>query len=272
MFGEFFFPDGSQPEWKSLKWLQQKFLHWFNEERLTCMLTFPVVSVTLLYKDNKFQDDEMYEFVCKEYSEGNSFFTYISDTVDSLSSCCRLKNKIQTREFNFTNGNMGVQTGSKSVISLNLNRLVQDWSMSVEKKGYNKSFTEYIKEPLERVYKYQTAYNELLHDMLKANLLPVYKAGFINLNKQYLTIGLIGLTAAAEFLGFEISDNPNYSNFCKELFSTIKEQNTLHKTTKTTWNTELVPRLSGHFKPLLIDLKLLFKGQQGASKIYICAA
>lgn len=108
MFGHFYFPDGSQPMWESLNWLQKDFLHWFNQERLRCILTFPVVSCTLLYKDGEFQDKEFYEFICQEYAEGNSFFLYISDTVDSLSSCCRLKNKIQTKEFNFTNGNMGV--------------------------------------------------------------------------------------------------------------------------------------------------------------------
>ena len=108
MFDSFYFPDGSKPQWESLQWLQKEFLHWFNQERLKCILTFPVVSCTLLYKDGEFQDKDFYEFICQEYAEGNSFFLYISDTVDSLSSCCRLKNKIQTKEFNFTNGNMGV--------------------------------------------------------------------------------------------------------------------------------------------------------------------
>lgn len=103
-------------------------MQWFNRERLRCLLTFPVESVTLLYKDGKFVDEDMFNFVCEEYARGHSFFTYISDTVDSLSSCCRLKNKLQTKEFNFTNGNMGVMTGSKSVITLNLNRIIQDWS------------------------------------------------------------------------------------------------------------------------------------------------
>ena len=261
MFGSFYFPDGSQPIWESLNWLQKEFLHWFNQERLRCILTFPVVSCTLLYKNGEFQDKDFYEFICEEYAQGNSFFTYISDTVDSLSSCCRLKNKIQTKEFNFTNGNMGVETGSKSVISLNLNRIIQDWdkqsSEEIEKskvlipsKFSNKifGFTQYLKPILERVYKYQTAYNELLWDMYNAGLLPVYKSGFIDLNKQYLTIGLIGTSAAAEYLGIEISNNDNYKKFCQTIFGFIKEQNTLHKTKKTTWNTEQVPAESAGIK------------------------
>mgnify|MGYP002522124972 CR=1 FL=1 len=195
----------------------------------------------------------MAEFVAKEYSRGHSFFTYISDSVDSLSSCCRLKNKIQTREFNFTNGNMGVETGSKSVITLNLSRIIQDWSRTWDKglatnmsnADKIKDFTTYLKSILERVYKYHHAYNEILWDMYDANLLPAYKAGFIALNKQYLTIGINGLNQAAEFLGIECSDNEEYKQFCQLIFSTIKEQNALHNTTrgkhKLTFNTECVP-------------------------------
>lgn len=108
MFGNFRFPDMSEPKWESLKWLQKEFMMWFNEERLKCLITFPVESVALIYKDGKFEDEDMANFVAEEYARGHSFFTYISDTADSLSSCCRLKNKVDTKEFNFTNGNMGV--------------------------------------------------------------------------------------------------------------------------------------------------------------------
>ena len=250
MFGDFYFPDGSQPVWTSLNWLQKEFMMWFNNERLRCMLTFPVESFALVYKDGKFADEENAKFVTEEYARGHSFFTYISDTVDSLSSCCRLKNSIQTKEFNFTNGNIGVQTGSKSVISLNLSRIIQDYIKTTKNSDIHnwcncnidkEHLEKYIIEILERVYKYHTAYNELLWDMYDAGLLPVYKAGFINLNKQYLTIGLNGLNQAAEFLGIQCSNNDDYASFCRYIFSIIKKQNQLHKTNKTTYNTEQVP-------------------------------
>ena len=250
MFGEFVFPDGTRPDWESLCWVQKEFMKWFNQERLRCILTFPVETVTLLYKDGKFEDEDMFEFVCEEYARGHSFFTYISDTVDSLSSCCRLKNKLQTKEFSFTNGNVGIMTGSKSVISLNLSRIVQDCDRAYGLKrngGWreNTSFLKnYMVDILERVYKYHTAYNELLWDMYDADLLPAYKAGFIDLNKQYLTIGINGLNQAAEYLGMRCNDNEEYSKFCQFIFSTIKEQNELHKVTKShklIFNTEQVP-------------------------------
>lgn len=255
MFGNFYFPDGTQPDWESLKWVQMEFMKWFNAERLRTILTFPVETVTLLYKDGKFVDEEMFKFVCEEYSRGHSFFTYISDSVDSIASCCRLKNSIHTKEFSFTNGNVGIELGSKSVITFNLNRLIQMWyRKECEKKDVDSfeftdqhypSLKKYLSKLTDRVYKYHHAYNELLWDMYDAKLLPAYTAGFIDLNKQYLTLGLNGLNQAAEFLGMKCSVNNRYSKFCQEIFSFFKEQNELHKdkTSKhhLVFNTEQVP-------------------------------
>ena len=258
MFGNFCFPDGTQPNWDSLFWLQREFMQWFNAERTKCMITFPVESYAVIYKDGKFADEASADLIAEMYSQGHSFFTYISDTADSLASCCRLKNKVQTREFNFTNGNIGVQTGSKSVITLNLNRIVQDWyrMMDSHNKDWSKQkavdswadLSEYLINILERVYKYHEAYNELLWDMYDANLLPVYKAGFIDLNKQYLTIGLNGLTASAEFLGLECSNNLEYQKYCQLIFSTIRDCNAAHKTKKLNFNCELIPAESAGVK------------------------
>lgn len=250
MFENFYFPDGTKPMWDSLNWLQKDFMMWFNEERLRCLLTFPVESFALIYKDGKFVDEENAKFVADELERGHSFFIYISDTADSLSSCCRLKNKIQTNEFNFTNGNIGVETGSKSVITLNLSRITQDFcKKEFGRRPLFKEFTEdnfenyrkHVTKILERVYKYHNAYNELLWDMYNADLLPVYKAGFIDLNKQYLTIGINGLNQAAEFLGLECNKNKDYSDFCRFIFKTIKVENEKHKTKKTIFNTEQIP-------------------------------
>lgn len=249
MFNNFMFPDMSTPKWESLNWLQKEFMQWFNKERERTIMAFPVESFALIYKDGEFVDKENAEFVAQEYARGHSFFTYISDTADSLSSCCRLKNKVDNKEFNFTNGNMGVETGSKSVITLNLNRIIQDWCKSiggVPKVGNQyDSLRLYIREILNRVYKYHIAYNECLWDMYEAKLLPVYSNGFISLNKQYLTIGLNGLNQAAEFLGIKCNVNQEYQDFCQAIFGIIKESNTeangKYFGHKVTFNTELVP-------------------------------
>lgn len=256
MFGDFVFPDGTKPSWESFNWLQCTFLRWLNIERLKCLLTFPVVTVSLLYKDGKYQDEEMADFVADEYAGGNSFFTYVSDSVDSLASCCRLRNAVDTKEFSFTNGNSGVQTGSKSVITLDMNRIVQDFLNTIPNqpkdvcllKEHASEFQDYLRTILERVYKYHTAYNELLWDLYDANLLPVYSAGFISLDKQYLTIGVNGFTASAEFMGIPIDCIDDYKWYSRLVFGTIKEENAKHRTKRTMFNTELVPAESAGIK------------------------
>lgn len=261
MFGDFKFPDGTAPIWESTNWLQQRYLHWLNQERLKCILTFPVCSYACQIENGKFKDEQTYKFICQEYSEGNSFFTYLSESVDSLSSCCRLQNAVSDNTFSMTNGQIGVMTGSKNVITLDLNRIIQDWyntncwmSDTRDEHKYKKetiirhekeNLKEYLIGILERVYKYHTAYNEMLYWAKNHNLFLAYNAGFINLDKQYLTIGINGLNQAAEFLGIKCSNNQEYSEFCKLIFSTIKEQNKLHKTKKLMFNCEQVPRLVG---------------------------
>lgn len=255
MYGDFYFPDGTKPKWESLSWLQKDFMHWLNQERLKCILTFPVVSVCLIYQDHKFLDEDLYQFAAKEYAEGDSFFTYISDSADSLSSCCRLSSKISKPQFNFTNGQLSEMTGSKNVITLNLNRITQDHAKIANERyatglymNEEESYKAYLVEILDRVYKYQTAYNEVLKYLYSKNLLTVYNAGFIDMKKQYLTIGINGLNQAAEFLGMECNKNEKYEDFCKLIFSTIKEQNALHKTKELMFNTEFTPCESAAIK------------------------
>lgn len=252
MYGDFYFPDGTRPKWESLSWLQKDFMHWLNQERLKCILTFPVVSLCLIYQDHKFLDEDLYQFAAQEYSEGDSFFTYISDSADSLSSCCRLSSKISKPQFNFTNGQLSEMTGSKNVITLNLNRIIQNWCKSIggipTVVNQHDSLKFYLIDILERIYKYQIAYNEILKYLHKNDLLTVYNAGFIDMKKQYLTIGINGLNQAAEYLGMKCNKNKDYEDFCSFIFSTIKEQNTLHKTDDCMFNTEFVPAESAAIK------------------------
>lgn len=278
MYGDFYYPDNTQPKWESLNWLQKDFLHWFNQERLKVILTFPVVSVCLIYQDGEFVDKELAEFTAKEYAEGNSFFTYISDSADSLSSCCRLSSKISKPQFNFTNGQLSEMTGSKNVITLNLNRIVQDCAKAHNYGGYGMTnihgkFLIYLKEYLinilERVYKYQTAYNECLKDLYKAHMLSVYEAGFIDMKKQYLTIGINGLNQSWEYLGGKCNKNQEYQDYCNLIFTTIKEQNQLHKTKELMFNSEFTPQTRVVSKSLLIDSKLLIRNKDNEAQAEI---
>lgn len=235
IFGEFYFPDGTQPQWESLSWLQKKFAKWFNEERTKCILTFPVETMALLTNGEDVVDEEYADFTAEMYSKGHSFFTYMSDSPDSLSSCCRLRNEVTDNQFSYSLGAGGIATGSKSVMTLNINRLVQD----VVNNGYD--MIEYLRENVKKVHKFQTAYNELLKDYLKDGLLTVYTAGFIDMKKQYLTIGVNGVIEAAEFLGIPVNDNPTYREFMQSILKTISDENRKARTKELMFNCEFVP-------------------------------
>lgn len=235
IFGEFYFPDGTQPQWESLSWLQKKFAKWFNEERTKCILTFPVETMALLTNGEDVVDEEYADFTAEMYSKGHSFFTYMSDSPDSLSSCCRLRNEVTDNQFSYSLGAGGIATGSKSVMTLNINRLVQD----AVNNRYD--MIEYLRENVKKVHKFQTAYNELLKDYLKDGLLTVYTAGFIDMKKQYLTIGVNGVIEAAEFLGIPVNDNPTYREFMQSILKTISDENRKARTKELMFNTEFVP-------------------------------
>ena len=235
IFGDFIFPDGSRPHWDSLSWLQKRFMKWFNAERTKTILTFPVETMALLTENGDANDPEYADWTAKMYSEGHSFFTYMSDNADSLASCCRLRNEIQDNGFSYTLGAGGVSTGSKSVLTINLNRCVQH----AFKKGI--PYMEFLEEVVELMHKVQLAYNANLADLQAKGMLPLFDAGFINIGRQYLTIGVNGLVEAAEFLGIRITDNPDYVAFVQEVLGMIERLNKKYRSKDVMFNCEMIP-------------------------------
>ena len=235
IFGDFIFPDGSRPHWDSLNWLQKRFMTWFNAERTKTILTFPVETMALLTENGDVRDKEYGDWTAKMYSEGHSFFTYMSDNADSLASCCRLRNEIQDNGFSYTLGAGGVSTGSKSVLTINLNRCVQ----YAFKKGI--PYLEYLEDVVDLMHKVQLAYNENLRDLMNKGMLPLFDAGFINIGRQYLTIGVNGLVEAAEFLGIRITDNPDYVAFVQGVLGMIERLNKKYRTKDVMFNCEMIP-------------------------------
>ncbi|MBR3408848.1 MAG: anaerobic ribonucleoside-triphosphate reductase [Paludibacteraceae bacterium] len=235
LFGNFYFPNGEKPHWDSLDWLQRRFMRWFNDERTRCVLTFPVETMALLAENGDVKDKEYGDFTAQMYSEGHSFFTYISDNADSLSSCCRLRNEITDNGFSYTLGAGGVSTGSKSVLTINLNRAVQ---YAVRN---NIPYQKYIEDVVDMMHKVQLAYNENLKELQSKGMLPLFDAGYINIGRQYLTIGVNGMVEAAEFLGIEIKDSPEYAGFVEEILSTIEKLNKQYRTKDVMFNCEMIP-------------------------------
>lgn len=245
IFEDFVFPDGDEPKWDSVSWLQKHFMEWFNNERLRNYLTFPVETVNLVYdKESKqYIDKEWADFTAEMWSKGHSFFCYNSDSADSLSSCCRLKNGITDNVFSYTLGAGGISTGSKAVITININRLVQDVKKKSDKNNldFNIELDKAIRSQVDDIHKYLNAFNEILKDEQSSGLLPIYDAGYISLPKQYLTIGINGLVEGAEFLGIEVTPNPEYFNYCKSILAPIQEENKKARTDEIMFNTEYVP-------------------------------
>ena len=235
LFKEFVFPNGTSPDWESLSWLQKRFMKWFNKERTRSILTFPVETMALLTENGDTKDKEYGDFTAEMYAEGHSFFTYMSDNADSLSSCCRLRNEIQDNGFSYTLGAGGVSTGSKSVLTINLNRCIQH----AARKGLHYHF--FLEEVIDLVHKVQIAYNENLKYMQEKGMLPLFDAGYINMSRQYLTIGVNGLVEAAEFLGIEINDNPKYEEFVQQILGLIEDYNKRYKTKEIMFNCEMIP-------------------------------
>lgn len=245
IFEDFVFPDGDEPKWESVSWLQKHFMEWFNNERLRNYLTFPVETVNLVYdKESKqYIDKEWADFTAEMWSKGHSFFCYNSDSADSLSSCCRLKNGITDNVFSYTLGAGGISTGSKAVITININRLVQDVKKKSDKNNldFNIELDKAIRSQVDDIHKYLNAFNEILKDEQSSGLLPIYDAGYISLPKQYLTIGINGLVEGAEFLGIEVTPNVEYFNYCKSILAPIQEENKKARTDEIMFNTEYVP-------------------------------
>ncbi len=235
LFENFYFPDGSQPDWESLSWLQKRFMKWFNQERTKTMLTFPVETMAMLVENGEPKDKEWGDFAAEMYSEGHSFFTYISDNADSLSSCCRLRNEITDNTFSYTLGAGGISTGSKSVLTININRSVQ------YAVNHGLDYTEFLTDIVDLCHKVQTAYNENLKNLQSNGMLPLFDSGYINMARQYLTIGVNGIVEAAEFLGLKINDNPEYLKFVQGILGIVEKKNKEYKTKDLMFNCEMIP-------------------------------
>ena len=255
LFGEFYYPDGTKPEWSAIDAVQRLFMDWFNKVRLKQVLTFPVETFAMVHDGTDIVDKEYKELCAEMYSKGHSFFTYISDSADSLASCCRLRNELAENTFSPTSGLTGVKTGSCNVISLNMNRIIQDWYNMMAKcnKDWNKQkaldswadISEYLINILERVYKYHIAYKTMLYEWEARGMYASSNGGYIQIKDLFSTVGINGLNEAAEFLGLTVSNNPEYIEFLQLVLGTIKEQNKIHsindKKKPFLFNSEVVP-------------------------------
>ena len=261
LFGEFYYPDGTQPEWIAIDSIQRLFMDWFNKLRLKQVLTFPVETFAMVHDGSDIIDKEYKELCAEMYSKGHSFFTYISDSADSLASCCRLRNEMSENTFSPTSGLTGVKTGSCNVITLNMNRIIQDFfrehveadDVTVgectylwrEEPNVKQEFESYLTQILQRVYKYHIAYKTMLYEWEDRGMFASSNGGYINIKDLFSTIGINGLNEAAEFIGLTVSNNPKYIQFLQLVLGRIKELNkfySIHDRKRPyLFNSEVVP-------------------------------
>ena len=226
LFGGFKFPDGTQPVYEgSFRKLQMLFMEWFRQERERALLTYPVLTASILVDDEGKPKDKHFAWTCaEEMSKGLSFFVYESTSVDSLSSCCRLRSEFADNTFSYTLGAGGVSTGSVQVITINMNRYVQ-------------TREEPFSTLIDRVHMYLLAHRAIIEDYIEGGLLPAYSTGFISLDKQFCTIGINGMLEASEYVKGK-ADTDFFSSYLKDIYKSNKEWK---EDTGVKFNTEFVP-------------------------------
>lgn len=266
MFGGFYYPDGTQVNMQSTRELQFFFMEWFRKERQKALLTFPVLTASLLTTRDGFPDAEFMRYCAGQMEKGHSFFVYMSDSVDSLASCCRLRNELADNTFSYTLGAGGVVTGSAQVITINMHRLVQEYVVHSDVEA----FSFYALEPVIRyVHLYLIASRMVYEDYIKAGLLPAYTAGYMDIDKQFLTIGLNGVVEAAEYLGYDINNNARYKRFLSELLAVFKAENKKAlKKYGIRFNTEFVPAENLGVKNAKWDREAGFTAQRDCYNSY----
>ena len=249
IFDEFYYPDGTKPEWKAIDTLQRIFMELHRELRLVKPLTFPVTTMAMVHDGHDVIDKDYKELCAEEWAKGGSFFCYLSNNPSALASCCRVLNEMQENTFSSTTGLTGIMTGSCNVITLNINRIVQNWCKSIggipTVGNQHDSLKFYLIDILKRVYKYHIAYKTMLYDLEDKGMFSPSNGGYIYMKKLYSTIGLIGYTEAAQFLGMKVSNNKEYIDFLRLVFGTVKEQNKEHsihdKKRPILFNSEAIP-------------------------------
>lgn len=200
------------------------------------------------YSDNVF---------CFEMDDKNDDMFTLANGIHNYN--CRLKNEIGENTFSPTSGLTGVMTGSVNVITLNINRITQDWwrAKNSEELGVcirnfqdfssheKEDYAKYISTILERVYKYHIAFKTMLYEMEEKKMFASSNAGYIYISKLFSTIGINGLNEAARFLGLEVNNNAEYLKFLQLVLGTIKEENAKHsihdKKRPFIFNSEVVP-------------------------------
>lgn len=228
LFGAKEFPDGSfmiDFEEEIIEY-QKAFMKVVSEVRSQNLMTFPVISFSLLKKDNKFVDEDFAKWCCKHNMEWYDSNFFISDSVTSLSNCCRLKSDIKQMGFFNSIGGSALSVGSVKVNTINLARI------AYEAKDEN-DYLKILKKRTISCIKTLDVIRHIIIRNVEKGLLPNYGEGLIDIKSQYNTVGIIGLYEAVDKFGLIKKDefgNAFYTEegveFGKKILKTITETKT----------------------------------------------
>lgn len=225
MFGDKTFPDGSlmiDSEYQFMEF-QKAFLKVVSKIRSQNMMTFPVLTISLLKKDGKFINEDFAKWACKHNMEWNDSNFFISEDVTSLSNCCRLVSNIKDLGYFNSIGGTALEVGSVKVNTINLARIAYETN-SIEEYLY------ILKERVNLDLLVLDRIRNIMRRNVEKGLLPNYQEGLINMEHQYNTIGIIGIYEALQKFGLvqkdqfgNVSYTPEGMKFAKQILATINE-------------------------------------------------
>lgn len=244
LFGGIEFPDGSFviDQIEELIKCQKVFMEVVSDVRKEQMFTFPVLTYSLLYKDGKFQDEEFARWASNHNIEWSDSNFFVSGDVGVLSNCCRLLS--DTKKISgFINsiGGTALSIGSCRVSTINLVRI------AYESKFNKKKYIEILKDRVLLDCKALASMRYILKRNIEKGLLPNYQDGAVELDKQFCTIGGIGMYEVMDLFGLIESDefgNKSYSDeaveFATQILDTINDVKD-HFECDFTFNVEMIP-------------------------------
>ena len=245
LFGGLEFPDGSFAidQIEEIMKCQRLFMDVVSDIRTENMFTFPVLTYSLLYKNGKFEDEETARWACYHNIKWSDSNFFVSDNVGVLSNCCRLLSDTQKLDA-FVNsiGGTALSVGSCRVSTINLMRI------AYETKFNKKKYIELLKDRVLLDCKALTSMRHILKRNIEKGLLPNYQDGAVELDKQYCTIGILGMYEVIDSFGLVETDefgNKSYTDegleFASEILDTINQVKDEFKC-DFSFNVESIPR------------------------------
>ena len=217
IFGGSQFPDGKFmiDEEEEIIQFQKDFINVINEIREENVFTFPVLTSSLLYQNDKFVDEEFAKWSCEASRKWNLFNFFTDSTVNSLSNCCRLKSDVTDLYFNSIGGT-ALKVGSVKVSTLNIARL------AYENRKEDK-FLEALKELTELNLKILDAQRHIIVRNVEKGLLPNFSSGLIDFEHLYSTVGVNGIYETIKTFGYTYVDEVGNTHYTDEAYTLGKK-------------------------------------------------